>query len=217
MLNASKFSVTGSHDGGVPSKFIKPSTIPSSVYIKLRVNDKPTEVTVDTGSAISIIHSNFLKTIEHKKLICKIRTCQTANSTSLNIIGQIELEIKIKDITTIVTVYVATNLITSNLFGNDWINLHDVHLFGDQKRLTIPDQNNQLIAVPYITPTYLNYLALLIHEVIRRPNSQTLVGIICQIRNANNLTFEPYECYKSKFIFVPHALLNIKRNNQKFY
>ena len=165
MHNASKFLITGSHDGGVPINFIKPSTIPSPVYIKLRVNDKPTEVIADTGSAISIIHSNFLKTIEHKNFICKTRTCQTANSTSLNIIGQIELEIKITHITTIVTVYVATNLIISILFGNDWINLHDVHLFGGQKRLTIPDQNNQLIAVPYITPTCLNYRALLIHEV----------------------------------------------------
>ena len=192
MYNASKFLITASHDSGVSSKFIKPSTIPSPVYINLRVNDKPTEVIADTGSAISIIHSNFLKTIEHKKFICKTRTCQTVNSISLSIIGQIELEIKITHITTIVTVYVATNLITSTLFGNDWINLHDVHLFGDQKRLPIPDPNNQLIAVPYITPTCLNYQAFLIHEATRPPNSQTLVDIICQIRNANNLTFEPY-------------------------
>ena len=163
MYNASKFLISGSHDGGVPSKFIKPSTTPFPVYIKLRVNDKPAEVIADTGSTISITHSNFLKTIEHKKFICKTRTCHTANSVSLNIIRQIELEIKIKDITTIVAVYVATNLIKSILFGNDWINLHDVHIFGDQKRLTIRDQNNQLIAVPYITPAC---RALLIHEVI---------------------------------------------------
>ena len=162
MYNASKFLLTESHDGRVPSKFIKLSTIPSPVYIKLRVNDEPTEIIADTGSAISIIHSYFLKTIEHKNFICKTRTCQTANSISLNIIGQIELEIKLSHITTTVTVYVASDLITSIVFGNDWINLHDVHLFGDQKRLTIPDQNNQLIAVPYITPAC---RALLIHEV----------------------------------------------------
>ena len=59
----------------------------------------------------------------------------------------------------------ATNLITSIVFGNDWRDLHDVHLYGDQKRLTIPDQHNQLIAVPYITPTCLNNRTLLIHEV----------------------------------------------------
>ena len=131
MYNASKFLIIGLHDDGVTRKFIKLSTIPSPVYTKLRVNDKSIEVIADTGSAISIIHANFLETIEHKKFICKIRTCQTANSISLNIIGQIELEIKITHITTIVTVSVATNLITSILFGNDWINLHDVHLFGD--------------------------------------------------------------------------------------
>ena len=119
MYNTSKFLITGSYDGGVPSKFIKLPTIPSPVYTKLRVNDKPTEVIADTGSAISLIHSNFLKTIEHKKFICKTRTCQTASSTSPNIIGQIELEIKITHITTIDTVYVITNLITSILFGND--------------------------------------------------------------------------------------------------
>ena len=104
MYNASKFLITVLHDGGVPSKFIKPSTIPSPIYIKLRVNDKSIEAIVDTGSVISIIYSNFLKTIEDKKFISKTRTCQTANSISLNIIGQIELEIKITHITTIVTV-----------------------------------------------------------------------------------------------------------------
>ena len=108
MCNASKFLITGSYDGGVPSKFIKLPTIPSPIYTKLRVNDKPTEVIADTGSTISITH---LKTIEHKKFICKTRTCQTANSVSLNIIRQIELEIKTTRITTIGTVYVATNLI----------------------------------------------------------------------------------------------------------
>ena len=116
MYNASKFLIIGSYDGGVPSKFIKLLTIPSPIYIKLCANDERTEVVADTGSAISIIHSNFLKTIE-QNFTCKTRTCQTANSISLNIIGQIELEIKITHITTIVTAYVETNFITSILFG----------------------------------------------------------------------------------------------------
>ena len=75
MYNASKFLITGSHDGVVLSKFIKPSTIPSPVYIKLRVNDKPTEVIADTGSAISIIHSFiqiFLKRLNIKNSFAKL-------------------------------------------------------------------------------------------------------------------------------------------------
>ncbi|CAF1511767.1 unnamed protein product [Rotaria magnacalcarata] len=96
MYNATKFSVTGSRDGGVPSQFIKPSTITSfPVYIKIRVNDQPTEAIIDTGSAISSIRLDFLKTIHHNNLIYQTKTCQTANSPPLNIIGHIKLEIKI--------------------------------------------------------------------------------------------------------------------------
>ncbi|CAF4553333.1 unnamed protein product, partial [Rotaria sp. Silwood2] len=191
-----------------------PSTITSfPVYIKIRVNDQPTEAIVDTGSAISIIHLNFLKTIHHKNFIYKNHTCQTANSTPLNIIGQIKLEIKIKSITTYVVARVATNLITSILLGNDWIDSNHVHLYGDQKQLTISDQHDQLISIPYVEPTCINYPALLVQQITLPPYSQKLVDITCQVTNANNLIFEPYERHASKFIFMPHTLLNINKNH----
>ncbi|CAF1177889.1 unnamed protein product [Rotaria sordida] len=210
------FNCAGSHDGGVPSKFIKPSTITSfPVYIKIHVNNQPTEAIVDTGSAISIIHSNFLKTIHHQNFLYQTRLCQTANSTPLNIIGQIQLEIQIKSIKTYVTAHVATNLITSILLGNDWINSNHVHLYGDQKKLTIPDQYGQLISIPYVEPTSINYPALLVQQITLPPYSQQLVDITCQVTNANNLIFEPYERHISKFIFIPHTLLNINKNHTK--
>ncbi|CAF4269109.1 unnamed protein product, partial [Rotaria sordida] len=138
-----------------------PSTITSfPVYIKIRINNQPTEAIVDTGSAISIIHSNFLKTIHHRNFLYQTHSCQTANSTPLNIIGQIQLEIQIKSIKTYVTAHVATNLITSILLGNGRINSNHVHLYGDQKKLTIPDQHDQLISIPYVEPTCINYPAL---------------------------------------------------------
>ncbi|CAF5040791.1 unnamed protein product [Rotaria sp. Silwood1] len=193
-----------------------PSTITSfPVYIKIRVNDQPTEAIVDTGSAISIIHSNFLKTIHHQNFLHQPQLCQTANSTPLNIIGQIKLEIKIKSIKTYVTAYVATNLITSILLGNDWINPNHIHLYGDQTKLTIPDQRGQLISIPYVEPTSINYPALLVHQVTLPPYSQKLVDITCQINDANNLIFEPYERHTSKFILTPHTLLNINKNQAK--
>ncbi|CAF3847361.1 unnamed protein product [Rotaria sp. Silwood1] len=193
-----------------------PSTITSfPVHIKIRVNDQPTEAIVDTGSAISIIHSNFLKTIHHQNFLHQPQLCQTANSTPLNIIGQIKLEIKIKSIKTYVTAYVATNLITSILLGNDWINPNHIHLYGDQTKLTIPDQRGQLISIPYVEPTSINYPALLVHQVTLPPYSQKLVDITCQINVANNLIFEPYERHTSKFILTPHTLLNINKNQAK--
>ena len=104
----------------------------SPIYIKTNVNDQPTEAIVDTGSAISIIHLDFLKTIQHNKFIPQHHTCRTANATPLNLIGQIQLEIKVKHVKTSINTYVATNLITPILLGNDWINPNHVHLFGDQ-------------------------------------------------------------------------------------
>ena len=128
-----------------PSTIIKPSTtLLFPVHIKIRVNNHPTEAIVDTGSAISVIHQNFLKTIQRNKFTHISQACQTANSTSLNIVGQIQLEILIKHIKTFVTAYVATNLITSILLDNDWINSNHVHHYGDKQYLTILDQYSQL-------------------------------------------------------------------------
>ena len=208
-----KFPITGPRDGGVPSKIIQPSTIPlSPVHIKIRVNNQPTEAIVDTGSAISIICLDFLKTINHTKFTHQTRTCHTANLAPPNIIGHIQLAIKIKHITTYVDTYVATNLITSLLLGNDWIDSHHVHLFGDQKRLTIPDHHGQLIAISYIEPRSTDYPALLLKDITLPPYSQTLADITSQVNSASNLIFEPYERYISKFVFIPHTLFHVKDN-----
>ncbi|CAF4235885.1 unnamed protein product, partial [Rotaria sp. Silwood2] len=138
-----------------------------------------------------------------------------ANSTPLNIIGQITLELKLKSIRTYVNAHVATNLITSLLLGNDWINSNHVHLFGDQQQLTIPDQYNQLTSISYVEPMFTSHPALLVNQIILPPYSQTLVDISCGINHNNNLIFEPYSNYASKFIFIPHTLLNINNHKAK--
>ena len=207
------FPITGSRDGGVSSQCTKPSNSP--VYIKVLVNSQPTQAIVDTGSAISIIHSNLLKTIQHRNFLPMPHQCQTANATPLHLIGQIELEIKTSNIKTSVIAYVATNLITTMLLGNDWIDSNHVHLFGDEKRLTIPDQHGRLTPIPYVEPTSINYPALLVNHVTLPPYSQTLLDVTCQIDNGENLVFEPYGNHTSKFIFMPHSLVNVERNRTK--
>ena len=116
----------------------------------------------------------------------------TANATPLKIIGQIQLEIQIKHIKTSINTYVATNLITPILLGNDWINPNHVHLYGDQQRLTIPDQHGTLISIPYLEHNDTNYPARLINQITLPPHSQTLVDITTPIATAHNLIFEPY-------------------------
>ena len=153
--------------------------------------------------------------MQHNKFVYQNRNCRTANATPLNIIGHIELSIQTKHITTFVIVHVATNLITPILLGNDWIDTNHVHLFGDEKHLTIPDQHGQLTRILYTNPRCINYPALLLNEITLSPHSQTLVDITSQINNANNLVFEPNGNHHLKFIFIPHTLLNIHDNKAK--
>ncbi|CAF2087757.1 unnamed protein product [Rotaria magnacalcarata] len=181
----------------------------------IHVNDQPTEAIIDTGSAISSIRLDFLKTIHHNNLIYQTKTCQTANSPPLNIIGHIKLEIKIKAVSTYVITHVATNLITSILLGNDWINSNHVHLFGDQNQLTIADQHGQLNFISYVEPTCTNYPALLVHQITIPPYSQVLVDITSSVNDANDFIFEPYEHHIPKSIFIPHTLLNINKHHAK--
>lgn len=141
--------------------------------------------------------------------------CQTANATPLHLIGRIELNIKTSNIQTSVTAYVATNLITTILLGNDWINSNHVHLFGDEKRLTIPDQHGHPTPIPYVEPTGINYPALLVNQVTLPPYSQTLIDVTCQIDDGENLLFEPHGNHASKFIFTPHSLVNVKQSRTK--
>ncbi|CAF1682609.1 unnamed protein product [Rotaria magnacalcarata] len=120
-----------------------------------------------------------------------------------------------KSASTYAITYITTNLITPILLGNDWINSNHVYLFGDQKQLTIPDQHGQLISIPYVKPAFINYPALLVHQITIPPYSQTLVDITCPVDDANNFIFEPYERYIPRLIFIPHTLLNINKHQAK--
>lgn len=215
MSNASEFPITGAQDGGAPSKPNQPSTTPSPIYIKLLVNQQSTEAIVDTGSAISIIDSAFLKTIHHKKFTTTHRTCRTANSTPMNIIGQIEVDLKLKEVETPQLMIVATSLVTSIILGNDWINSNGVHLFGDRKQLTIPDKHGRLITIPYTEPTNTNHSAVLTNQITLPPYSQSLVEIGTQLTCATNLMFEPHANLAPKLIFIPYTLVNVKQNTAK--
>ena len=185
------------------------------IYIKVQANDQPTEAIVDTGSAITIIHQDLLKKINHKNFVFNSRQCKTANSTPLHIIGQIELEIKLRHVKTLVVADVATNLITKLLLGNNWINNNHVHLYGDRQHLTIPDKFGQLIQIRYEDPINLHYPALLKDEVTLTPHSQTLVDITTQLTNTINVVFQPNNRLNNRLIFVPHIITNVSNHTAK--
>ncbi|CAF4406313.1 unnamed protein product [Rotaria sp. Silwood2] len=58
-------------------------------------------------------------------------------------------------------------------------------------------------------------LYLEVHQITRSLYSEKLLDNTCQITDANNLIFEPYERHISKFIFKPNTLQNINKNQAK--
>ncbi|CAF4572715.1 unnamed protein product, partial [Rotaria socialis] len=133
----------GSEDGDDPCGEKTSSTNNNTfnpIFVKILCNNTPQEALIDTGSAITIIHENLLNIIPYKTLIRKKIQHLSANCSTLNIIGELQLEIDINGLKTKVTADVATNLVTNLILGNDWIQPNNVYILTPEKRIMIRRQ-----------------------------------------------------------------------------
>ena len=130
LSSTSFFRLKGSDDGDDPCKATKSSTnnVFNPIFVKIRCNNTPQEALIDTGSAITIIHKDLLNNIQHGQFIPKSKNHLSANCSTLNIIGEIPLEIKINKIKTKVIADVTTNLVTNLILGSDWIQQNNVYI-----------------------------------------------------------------------------------------
>jgi transposase InsO family protein len=220
------FLLAGTRDGGDSSNTTqKPSTTnimstqsSSPIYIKVQVNSKQQHAIIDTGSAVTIINQQLLKKIYHKKFIYRKKSHKSANCTSINIVGEIELEIKIQGHKTLILADVATNLVTDLLLGNDWITENNVIIHSPQQRIFLTDKHNRIISTtPFITPPDVQLPILLIDEITLPPYSEKYVDVTVPSR-MNNITealFEPASNLYSKQILLTNALIRIDNNKSR--
>ncbi|CAF1376911.1 unnamed protein product, partial [Didymodactylos carnosus] len=175
------FSLTGTRDGGhssIQNPSITSHKSSSPIYIK-EVNQTPQHAIIDTGSAGIIIHQQLLK-IHHKKFIYKRKIHASASCTSVNIIGEIHLEIKIQGHKTWIVADVATNLVTDLLLGTDWIKQNRVIIDSPQQRVNLVNKCHKIIAyTPFVEPPDIRFPVFLIalpsysEQCIDKPNNQT--------------------------------------------
>jgi hypothetical protein len=68
---------------------IKPQIPINLIVVKFAVDEIIEQLIAFTNvqMVISIINLDFIKTMQHNKFVYQNRTCRTANSTPLNIIG----------------------------------------------------------------------------------------------------------------------------------
>ncbi|CAF4131799.1 unnamed protein product, partial [Rotaria sordida] len=169
---------------------------------------------IDTGSAITIIHQHLLNDIPHKKLIPKTINHLSANCSTLNIIGEIPLEINVNGIKTTIIADVTTNLVTNLILGSDWIQSNNVYILTPEQRIMIRSRGKE-VSTPFATPPLLNYPAILINYITLLPFSEKIVEAKVQPNNMTDVLFEPNPRLKNKALFTANALLNIENRTIK--
>ena len=214
------FLLAGTRDGGDSSNItqnpsitkIIPPQSSNPIYIKIQVNNKQQHAIIDTGSAVTIINQQLLKKIYHKKFIYKKKSHKSANCTSINIVGEIELEIKIQGYKTIILADVATNLVTDLLLGNDWIAENNVIIHSPQQRIFLTDKYHRIIATtPFVKPPDVQLPILLIDEITLPPYSERCINVKVpsRINYMTEAVFEPASNLYPKQILLINALIRI--------
>lgn len=182
------------------------------------MNNKQQHAIIDTGSAVTIINQQLLKKIDHKKFFNNPKIHKSANCTSINIIGEIQLEVKIQGYKTSITADVAANLVTDLLLGNDWIQQNNVIINSPQQRILITNKYHRIIAsTPFIEPPDRKLPVLLIDEITLPPYSEKCIDvkIPSPVENDIDVIFEPTLNLHSKQILLATALLKVKNNKTK--
>ena len=220
------FLLAGTRDGGDSSNKqqnpsttnIKPLQSSNPIYIKVQVNNKQQHAIIDTGSAVTIISQQLLKQIHHKKFTYRRKSHKSANCTSVNITGEIELEVKIQGYKTLILADVATNLVTDLLLGNDWITQNNVIIHSPQQRIFLADKYHRIIATtPFIRPPDVQLPILLTDEITLPPYSERCIDVKVSSR-MNSITealFEPASNLYSKRILLTNAVIRIDNSRSK--
>ncbi|CAF4798664.1 unnamed protein product, partial [Rotaria sp. Silwood2] len=220
------FLLTGTRDGGDSSNLKQnlsttnfiPSKLSSPIFINVQVNRKQQHAIIDTGSAVTIINKKLLKNIHHKKFVYKQKLHKSANSTSINIIGEIQLQIKIQSYKTLILADVATNLITDLLLGNDWITKNNVIIDSPRQCIFLINKYYRTVATAlFIKPTDLQLPVLLTDELTLPPYSEKLINVktLSSMNNTTDALFEPAQNLYSKRILPTDAILKVENNTSQ--
>ena len=215
------FLLAGTRDGGDSSNIEQNPSLTNStlskptspIYINVQVNNKRQSVIVDTGSAVTIINQQLLKKIYHRGFTYRRKSHGSANCTPINIIGEIQLEIKLQGYTTLIQADVATNLVTDLLLGNDWITQNNVIIDSPRRQVFLTDQYYRILATtPFVEPSELQVPILLTNEITLPPYSEKCIDINSRtyVDDDTEAIFEPAPNLYSKKILLTNAVLRVR-------
>ena len=113
------------------------------------MNGRTIDAVIDTGSAISVIHRQTLRgLINQSKIRHEANVYLTANNDELRTIGSIDLRVKIKRVSTFISVQVANELCAQLILGNDWIQANRIDIITTSQCIR-KFHKGQIVTLPF--------------------------------------------------------------------
>ncbi|CAF3904830.1 unnamed protein product [Rotaria sordida] len=186
------------------------STSPNPFFIHAQINHTYHNILLDTGFSITIIHNRFLQRIYHNTFEPSQNSYISANCTTINIIGKVQLEIKINGLSTFVTASVASSLVTDVLVGTDWINQYVLCLDVSTRRLTLQDTTGHTTTTSLIQSNNTSCCTVRLLDQITIPQySESIITATVHLPDSSNLLFEPSSSFNQKAVILPTALITV--------
>ena len=208
------FSVAETPGGGYLGVF-QPSSIFSSnpLFIRAYVNHLHTIAILDTGSSTTLIHSKFLNTISYHTFRPLKKSYSSANCSAIEIIGEVELNIEINGLSTMVVAAIASNLVTDILLGVDWISRYVVSIHLRQRTVIIQNKSGRY-ATAYLAapPEHPSSPVTVVHQVTLLPFSDSAVDVHVRHGRSSSLLFEPSFLTAQPSLHASPSLLRIENN-----
>ncbi|CAF4537258.1 unnamed protein product, partial [Didymodactylos carnosus] len=163
---------TGLSDGDNPEVPINPSSLD---YVNLLLNNHPTKILVDTGASNTFVSTLLLDKLHHKPINKQKSTYVLADGgTRLQVLGTVELQIKVKNILTTVTALVTSSLCTTIIIGSDWLSEYNANIDYHTRTITVK-QLHRYASIPMKTDDdNMSYLVRL-QEEIKIPSGHEIV------------------------------------------
>ncbi|CAF1325243.1 unnamed protein product [Didymodactylos carnosus] len=148
--------------------------------------------------------------LHHAPITRKSYYYQLANKTNMHFIGEVQLKIRIKYITTRVTALVADSLCTDFILGKDWIRQYQGDVLESSEEIRIRTRSGP-VSIPFDEDTEnVAFDIKLLHPIILGPRQECEIEAQVPISTADTVIFHPkQQLQHNPAILMPHALLKI--------
>ncbi|CAF1108264.1 unnamed protein product [Didymodactylos carnosus] len=191
-LHLTKFrSAATLNDGNVSEK--ANITNPPLIFAPVVINNLKVHALFDTGATTTIIKEDILRKTKHFKFISSDtkQTLSLADSVaSLNVIGIVELQIKLHNLRTTIVAAVVKDLFTDCIIGVDYIRKHNLQ-FDFANDIIMTTCGNFKVTIPIETQQNVIKVPLRLTESVKIPPKEEIIIRVSACISTASTLFRP--------------------------